>query len=345
MDERRHGHRVAYLDGWRGVAILLVLAGQFFPLPGINLSLVGSGLFFALSGVLIARELFLTKTALPTFWRRRMARIAPASLAFVGCMAWWFNGSAIEISAEQIASALTFTSNYYLAGPQTSGTPLGHLWFLGVVMQSCLLMSFIAYLVRRKITESAYAVGCTAAVFAACAMAYWALDSAWRFTSTYRFHMEVAATGIFASCFLAIYWTSAKKLQSRFALPALFVLAFAANLAQVPPALHVVLGGAAFALAINLVDQSNGLIRNVLESRLLQRLSAWSFSIFLWQQPFYLMANQGDIDRVTGIVGALVCGITAFHLIEAPARAWLNRNWARRTRLTLAYSATVSPLR
>jgi peptidoglycan/LPS O-acetylase OafA/YrhL len=176
-------------------------------------------------------------------------------------------------------------------------------------------------------------------------MAYWALDSAWRFTSNYRFHMEVASTGMFASCFLAIYWTSAKKPQSRFALPALLVLAFAANLAQVPPALQVVLGGTAFALAINLVDQSNGLIRNVLESRVLQRLGEWSFSIFLWQQPFHLMANQGDIDAVTGIVGALACGITAFHLIENPARAWLNRNWAPRTRLTLAYSATVSPSR
>ena len=58
-----------------------------------------------------------------------------------------------------------------------------------------------------------------------------------------------------------------------------------------------------------------------------------------------VLAKQGDIDPVTGIVGALVCGITAFHLIEGPARTWLNRNWAPRARLTLAYSATVSPLR
>lgn len=101
---------------------------------------------------------------------------------------------------------------------------------------------------------------------------------------------------MFASCFPAIYWTSAKKPQSRFALPALLVLAFATNLAQVPPALQVVPGGTALAPAINLADQSNEMIRNVLESRVLQRLGAWSFSIFLWQQPFHLMANQGDID-------------------------------------------------
>lgn len=339
MNQRRHGHLVAYLDGWRGVAILFVLAGQFFPLSGINLSLVGGSLFLALSGVLIARELFLSRPDLPTFWRRRMARIAPAVLAFAGCMTLWFNGTANEISAEQFASSLTFTSNYFFTELQNLGTPLGHLWFLGVVVQSYLLMSFIAYLVRRQITEPAYAIGCTAAVFAACAVAYCTLDSESRFTSTYRFHMEVAATGMFASTFLAIYLTPSNK-PRLFAVPALLVLALVASLSSIPPAVQLVVGGAAFATAINLVDHSNGSIRNVLESRVLQKLGGWSFSIYLWQQPFQLMVNQGEIDPFTGVVSALIAGITAFHLIEYPARKWLNRNWERRSRLTLVYSST-----
>lgn len=344
MDEPMQRRRAGYLDGWRGLAILFVLAGQFFPLPGINLTLVGSALFLALSGRLIGRELFITRPDLPAFWRRRMARIAPALLVFVGCMTVWFNGTGHEIRIEQIAASLTFTSNYLLTGPHTAGTPLGHLWFLGVVMQGCMLMSFIAFLVRRQVTESTYAVGCTAAVFAACAIAYWALDAEWRFTSMYRFQMEVAAAGMFVSCFLAIWRIASTRPQLQFAAPALLVLALAASLSRVPPALQVVGGGAACALALNLVDQSHSAFRQTLESRVLRKLGAWSFSIYLWQQPFHMMVNQGEIGQVTGVVSALVAGITAFHLIEGPARAWLNRSWAPRRRLTLVYSSTAAPL-
>lgn len=342
MGKQRPGQHIAYLDGWRGVAILVVLAGQFFPLAGINLSLLGGDLFFVLSGLLIAREIFLNKANLPAFWRRRMVRIAPSVLAFAGCMALWFDGSMNEVTAEQITSSLTFTSNYFHAVPPRSSSPLGHLWFLAVVIQSCMLMTFIAYLARRKIAGAAYAVGCTAAVFAACAIAYWVLDSDLRFTSMYRLHLDVAAVGIFASCFVAIFRTSPTKPRIQFALPFLLIVAAAANWSYVPPALQVVVGGAAFAVAINLVGQSNGGFRRVLESRPLQKLGAWSFSIYLWQQPFHLMVNQADINPLAGIAGALVAGITAFHLIERPARTYLNHRWAPRPRLTLVHPATVS---
>lgn len=90
--------------------------------------------------------------------------------------------------------------------------------------------------------------------------------------------------------------------------------------------IRLVVSCAAFAVAISLVGQSNGLIRKVRESRVLQWFGAAPFSIYLWQQPFHLMVIQRDIDPVTGIAGTLAVGITAFHSVEGPARAWLNRN-------------------
>ena len=36
-----------YLDGWRGLAIVLLLWGHFFPVPGINLGFIGVNFFFA----------------------------------------------------------------------------------------------------------------------------------------------------------------------------------------------------------------------------------------------------------------------------------------------------------
>jgi peptidoglycan/LPS O-acetylase OafA/YrhL len=298
--------------------------------------------------------MFLARPDLPAFWRRRMARIAPSVLTFVGCMALWFGGSMNEVGVQQIAASLTFTSNYFHATPDPAPSALGHLWFVAVVVQGCLLMSFIAWLARREIAEAAYAVGCTAAVFAACTIAYWMLDSDLRFTSMYRMHLDVAAAGMFASCFVAIHWKSANTPRMPFAVPCLLIVAVSANLSFVPPPLQLVVGGAAFALAINLVDRSTSGFRQLLASHLLQKLGAWSFSIYLWQQPFHLLANQGGLDPLSGMVGGLGAGIIAYYLIERPARNYLNQRWAPRPRLTLVHSAaakeqqdlvTASPLR
>ena len=49
--------QLSYLDGWRGLAILLLLVGHFLPVPGVNLGAIGVRLFFALSGFLMVRLL------------------------------------------------------------------------------------------------------------------------------------------------------------------------------------------------------------------------------------------------------------------------------------------------
>ena len=65
------GQHFDYMDGWRGLAISLLLVGHFLPVPGINLGAVGVRLFFVLSGLLMARLLFVQKVALCTFYRQQ----------------------------------------------------------------------------------------------------------------------------------------------------------------------------------------------------------------------------------------------------------------------------------
>jgi peptidoglycan/LPS O-acetylase OafA/YrhL len=69
-----------YFDGWRGIAILLVLVAHFnhAPVGGIGVTI-----FFALSGVLMTRILFIQGTPLNVFYRRRAARILPAFWLYV----------------------------------------------------------------------------------------------------------------------------------------------------------------------------------------------------------------------------------------------------------------------
>src|SRR4051812_20762995 len=82
------------LDGLRGLAVALVVAYHADVLAG---GWIGVGLFFALSGFLITTLLVseLDTTGdldLPTFYRRRLARLAPALVvALAVSVAWHHN--------------------------------------------------------------------------------------------------------------------------------------------------------------------------------------------------------------------------------------------------------------
>ena len=60
---------IEYLDGWRGVAIGMVLLSHFFRLS-YNAGRFGVDLFFVLSGFLMARILFEQRTPIAAFYRR-----------------------------------------------------------------------------------------------------------------------------------------------------------------------------------------------------------------------------------------------------------------------------------
>lgn len=74
--------RVPVLDGWRGISILLVLAGHLLPLGPKswpwNSAIVATGLaiFFVLSGFLIT-TIFMRDQNIPAFLIRRLMRIIP----------------------------------------------------------------------------------------------------------------------------------------------------------------------------------------------------------------------------------------------------------------------------
>src|SRR5579872_1267137 len=75
--------RIDYLDGWRGLAILVVLVAHFGHLESTNLGLFGVELFFVLSGLLMARILYEQRMPIGEFYRRRIARIFPLFYLFV----------------------------------------------------------------------------------------------------------------------------------------------------------------------------------------------------------------------------------------------------------------------
>jgi peptidoglycan/LPS O-acetylase OafA/YrhL len=314
---------IPYLDGWRGLAILFLLIGHFFPIPGVNFGAVGVALFFVLSGFLMSKILFIDKVPLPIFYRRRIARILPSAAVLLAVVALAYLAIGREISSYELLAAATFTNNYFVtSGPWTM--PVGHIWSLSVEEHAYILLSLVALMCRARKTSGQAALGTLAGAAAAIAVMYWFAFGSKGVPGLWL-HTEVAAFGIMASAFLLLAFRERRPDLPPIALPLLVALGICAYWWRVVPPATLVIGCGAFALALNMLDRSPGLFRTFLEFRPLRQLGIWSYSLYLWQQPFYMLKDRAGWPVPLALACALVLGVTAFYLVENPARLWLNR--------------------
>lgn len=328
MSGNGNGAHLPYLDGWRGLAIACLLLGHFFPVPGLNFGTIGVHLFFVLSGLLMTRILFLQKVPLALFYKRRIARIFPSVYVYLLVVTILFALSGREIALRELLGAATFTNNYLdLDGPWRM--PFGHIWSLSVEEHAYVALSLIAVATRASRRRSLAAVGMATLAMAAIACAYAVAFGGARLESVWS-HSEVAAFGIFASGLLLLCRSrdDAAPLHP-LAIAALLALGLAAHWWSLPPPVRLLLGCGAFALALNWLHRAPGLAQRCLEWALLRRLGLWSYSIYLWQQPFYQLVHREGMHPALGLALSLLVGIAAFYAVEQPARSWLNRRWAR----------------
>lgn len=75
--------RVGYLDGWRGMAIALVLQHHFFKIEWLETGKLRVKIFFCLSGLLMSRILFVKRVSLTLFYKRGISRILPSFFLYV----------------------------------------------------------------------------------------------------------------------------------------------------------------------------------------------------------------------------------------------------------------------
>jgi peptidoglycan/LPS O-acetylase OafA/YrhL len=314
-----HAQRLLYLDGWRGLSILLVLAGHF--LPGAeHVAGMGVCLFFALSGRLMADILFVARFPLGEFYRRRFSRVYPGLVGFV--LLTWIavGGSELSFDWATMLSALTFTLNYAMAFG-SSASPIANLWSLCVEEHAYLLLGGLAFLLRRRIVDPAWPLLAVAALslldglFSMVVLHQRGPDAYWR-TDT-----ELAPIFLAAAAYL--------KLRGRrtpsWAPLAAFLAAMIASAG--PDLVAYCLTPALLAVAVATVDAASDKVRKALSWAPLTGLGVCSYSIYLWQHPFYRLALGGTLFWWAAIVLGLVAGLLGFYLIEQPARRWLNANW------------------
>jgi peptidoglycan/LPS O-acetylase OafA/YrhL len=139
--------RLATIDGWRGVSILLVLGSHCivstgFPHRFDRLFIwlfdgaLGVRFFFVISGFLITWLLLIEhrnaeSVNLTHFYARRALRILPVYFVFLGTLFVLQFTTPFKMSAHTWLGVLTFTSNFLGSSTWTSG----HLWSLAVEEQ------------------------------------------------------------------------------------------------------------------------------------------------------------------------------------------------------------------
>ncbi|MER9686032.1 acyltransferase [Mesorhizobium sp. M0139] len=318
--------RLAYLDGWRGLSIALVLIGHFFPVPGINLGVLGVEFFFVLSGRLMGEILFIERFPLKKFFKRRFSRIYPALLVFVTSAMIGLSGTFIAFKWKAALTALTFTYNY--AGILiTRAGALDHIWSLCVEEHAYIILALISVVVTGRGNVVRLLVTLSLLAMANGAISYWVLGMDYEH-SYWRTDVHIASILLSASiCLLKHDDRLPAFLKSPYVSLVSAAAAILLFLDPVPTPIHYLLAVPLLALAVNTLDTSNWHLTGLLSSRPMVMIGLWSYSLYLWQQPFYkFVAEQGSAP-IPMLAAVFACALCSYYLVEKPARAWLNRNW------------------
>ena len=314
---------LAYLDGWRGIAIILVLLSHFGEFRQFGRS--GVDFFFVLSGLLMSQILFVDKMPLRKFYQRRIARIFPVFylyLLVVGGVFYlylpmlntsdltysslflrtYFPGESIWINGENINTNTTF--------------PIGHLWSLHVEEHCYIFLSIISLLALKYNEKLARHVVTVAALTTIALFAYYKLYPP-QSQSPIFLRSETAGFAILISSSIFL-WLRHLRLTVPSWLPVISALAgliIGASFQYGP--FKFVVSPLLLAISVNTLNFAPAFFLRMLSNRILVWFGLCSFSIYIWQQPFYFMTlrNYWDYSYLTALIMALIVGGTSKNLI------------------------------
>ena len=339
------GSRIATLDGWRGIAISLVLLEHLtvygkHPLP---LGSLGVDVFFVLSGYLITSRLLIEQDetggiSLRKFYMRRAFRILPPVCLYLFAIAVLklFLHRA-DVTGSQITAALFFFRNYqFVAHP--AGLLTLQFWSLAIEEHFYLFWPVTLVLLGRR-------KGLLFASVLAIASAAWRLAlethaglSALVGCATQAqaiLRTDARLDGLLVGCGLALLLR--KEAVQRFIYrnfpteaPVVLLIAVFADRHRThgQPALTTYIL-VALLLASSLVVKE-GISYRALNLKPLVWLGGISYSVYIWQQVF-LLHLPGDL--LLGVLNrfplSLACVLlvawASYRFVEQPSIAWGSR--------------------
>ncbi len=320
--------RIDVWDGWRGLAIMLVLIGHFTLSQWVWEERMGVDVFFVLSGMLMSNILFIDRMSLRDFYIRRLSRVIPALLVFlfftylIGVLLKY------EFSIIELIASLFFIRTYFPVEPHyfTSPLPTGHLWSLSVEEHAYLMMSLMSVVMftRGKIAWALMLVFFTTIVVNI--YNYFNLDDQ---AFEYSLIRTEASVGFIA--FSAAYNLIKKQngiVLNPYAPLVLTLLAFLCYIDSMPLWMTFIFCPILLGLAINHLEDSATIIKRLLSFAPLRWMGIISYSVYLWQQVFYKLFYALPGKEFTGLVLSIVFGAASFYVLENPTRRYINRRWS-----------------
>ncbi|MFT3776125.1 MAG: acyltransferase [Minicystis sp.] len=324
--------RLRSLDGIRAVSVALVILAHAAKALGVTLRFdtgkLGVQMFFVLSGFLIttllAREQAKTgRISLASFYWRRTMRIFPPFYVFLLVVLGLSLAGVLTVPWSDMIYAATYTMNYARDRVWT----LGHTWSLAVEEQFYLVWPAILVLlgIRR---------GLSFAVAVMVIVPVLRVLSFRLFPATHDGIGETfptAADALAAGCALALgrdrlwQWAPYRRLiASRFffLVPVLGVILHAqSHHAQF--AFLVGYGAVAVVVALcidHVLRFPEGAASRFLTLRPMTLVGVTSYSIYIWQQPFFdVNAKAWWTATPIGMVLLVICVIASYQLVEKPS--------------------------
>lgn len=317
--------RIEYLDGWRGLAIILVLLEHFSSIHLPKVGRLGVDIFFVLSGFLMSNILFEKKITLKKFYLRRFSRIIPVFFLFVLAVYLYGYFSNFSFTLVEFFSTLVFLRTYIPGDPNIWLTkiPVGHLWSINIEEHFYMIISMVSLvkISRCKVGLLLIFLGFSTIVTTICYIKFSHLSS-----ENYALRTECASTCLF---FSAGYFLLKPKVIQYVKpwMPVLsFFLALFCYTPHAPWYSSFMLAPAFLAFSINHLSEAGFLFQQAFSFLPLRLMGIWSYSIYLWQQPCYSL--KAVLPAYFALMLAVILGLISFYFLENPARIFLNRRFS-----------------
>lgn len=313
--------RIPTLDGWRGIAILMVLTAHlqrsllghlFGGISWLDLGQHGVTIFFVLSGYLITSRLLCEdRIDLKAFYLRRFFRLMPCAWIYLLTL----EGASLlahkMFIGRDVFSCLFFFRNYYPTFEAASNFRTGHFWSLSLEEQFYLIWPPMLFLLGR--VRATWIAAIAAIACAAYRYLHWQIYN----QALVGLRSEVRMDALLVGCLLALLLQSsgARAWFQRyggmlvwFLVPVLawHVVRFE-DLIPLSESLTIAMMIACTSLA------PRGLAAKGLEWKHLKFIGLISYSLYVWQQSVLFI----PFPRLGAIFLPLVA-ILSYGLIEQP---------------------------
>lgn len=348
----RDGTYLPTLDGWRAIAIMLVViahgsdsinkvlnaVGVYFDFGRIkDAGLLGVQIFFGLSGFLITSRLIASekkygRISLKSFYIRRAFRILPPAFVFLVVAGILALLGIIPITFGRWISTLLLFANYSTA---TETWYVGHFWSLAVEEHFYMIWPTLFLLLG--ITSRRVNV----AVVIALLLAFWrALDIHFNITGAtpgmFWGRTDIQGDNILWGVVVALLYADPvwkdrliKFLKLPAILPSLVIFTIALAILPSPvrkfELLLLTIKPIVIALMIlGTLINSSRMLSYILETPIFRLIGRISYSLYLWQQLFmvwnkFSIPSFGILQSLPfNIIAAFTCAILSFLFVEKP---------------------------